>query len=217
MGVPPGTAGATNDDIVFPPGGFTYSANVHQAGQLDWPQVEQTEATLWHLTRIASITYRSYLETKAGETRNDIFFLKITGFPSLDPLKATYESANLPEGFTLEQGRKWMVALVDKTRKRPNRNQDKYLADSGAGDYTSFLEWKLMVSNSAAYRVPWKSLNRINKKHEKSNHYWCFIGIGKELAKIFASNDYEVGIAARRTDLLKELATEMQQKPTRLR
>jgi short-subunit dehydrogenase len=34
-------------------------------------------------------------------------------------------------------------------------------------------------------------------------------GIGKELAKIFASNDYEVGIAARRTDLLKELATEM--------
>ena len=34
-------------------------------------------------------------------------------------------------------------------------------------------------------------------------------GIGKELAKIFASKDYEVGIAARRTDLLKELATEM--------
>ena len=31
-------------------------------------------------------------------------------------------------------------------------------------------------------------------------------GIGKELAKIFASNDYEVGIAARRTDLLNELA-----------
>ena len=34
-------------------------------------------------------------------------------------------------------------------------------------------------------------------------------GIGKELTKIFASNDYEVGIAARRTDLLNELATEM--------
>jgi short-subunit dehydrogenase len=34
-------------------------------------------------------------------------------------------------------------------------------------------------------------------------------GIGKELAKIFALNGYEVGIAARRTDLLKELATEM--------
>ena len=37
-------------------------------------------------------------------------------------------------------------------------------------------------------------------------------GIGKELTKIFASNEYEVGIAARRTDLLKELATEMQTK-----
>ena len=34
-------------------------------------------------------------------------------------------------------------------------------------------------------------------------------GIGKELTKIFASNDYEVGIAARRTDLLNELAIEM--------
>ena len=34
-------------------------------------------------------------------------------------------------------------------------------------------------------------------------------GIGKELAKIFASNDDEVGIAARRADLLNELATEI--------
>ena len=34
-------------------------------------------------------------------------------------------------------------------------------------------------------------------------------GIGKELAKIYASNDYEVGIAARRTELLNELASEM--------
>ena len=34
-------------------------------------------------------------------------------------------------------------------------------------------------------------------------------GVGKELAKIFASNDYEVGIASRRTDLLNELAAEL--------
>jgi short-subunit dehydrogenase len=38
-------------------------------------------------------------------------------------------------------------------------------------------------------------------------------GIGKELARIFASNGYEVGIAARRTDLLKGLAAEL---PTRV-
>lgn len=104
MGVPPGTAGAANDDIVFPPGGFTYRANVHQQGQPDWPPVEQTEATLWNFTRIANITYRSYIETKAGETRNNLFYLKISGFPSLDPLKATYESVNLPEGFMVERG-----------------------------------------------------------------------------------------------------------------
>jgi short-subunit dehydrogenase len=34
-------------------------------------------------------------------------------------------------------------------------------------------------------------------------------GIGRELAKIHASNDYEVGIASRRTDLLNELAAEL--------
>jgi short-subunit dehydrogenase len=34
-------------------------------------------------------------------------------------------------------------------------------------------------------------------------------GIGKELAKLFASNQYEVGIVARRTDLLNELAAEL--------
>jgi len=34
-------------------------------------------------------------------------------------------------------------------------------------------------------------------------------GIGKELARIFASNGYEVGIAARRTDLLNELEAEL--------
>jgi len=34
-------------------------------------------------------------------------------------------------------------------------------------------------------------------------------GIGKELAKIFAFHGYEVGIAARRTDLLNELAAEI--------
>jgi short-subunit dehydrogenase len=39
-------------------------------------------------------------------------------------------------------------------------------------------------------------------------------GIGRELARIFASNDYEVGIAARRTDLLNELAAEA---PTKIR
>lgn len=38
-------------------------------------------------------------------------------------------------------------------------------------------------------------------------------GIGKELTKIFASHGYEVGIAARRSDLLNEIATEM---PTKI-
>ncbi|MBW1848867.1 MAG: SDR family NAD(P)-dependent oxidoreductase, partial [Deltaproteobacteria bacterium] len=38
-------------------------------------------------------------------------------------------------------------------------------------------------------------------------------GIGKELTKIFASHGCEVGIAARRTDLLNELIAEI---PTKI-
>lgn len=34
-------------------------------------------------------------------------------------------------------------------------------------------------------------------------------GIGKELAKVFSSNDFEVGIAGRRTNLLEEIASEL--------
>ena len=34
-------------------------------------------------------------------------------------------------------------------------------------------------------------------------------GIGKELAKVFSSNDFEVGIVGRRTNLLEEIASEL--------
>jgi hypothetical protein len=153
MGVLPGTAGATNDDIVFPPGGFTYRANVHQEGQLDWPQVEQTKATLWNLTRIASITYRSYMETKAGETRNNIFFLKIIGFPSLDPLKATYESVNLPEGFMLEQGEEMNGGIGGQDEKASRIVIKINISQTVApGEYT--FQFKVIVDGVKFGNVP---------------------------------------------------------------
>ncbi len=37
-------------------------------------------------------------------------------------------------------------------------------------------------------------------------------GIGKELAKIYSLNEYEVGIVGRRTELLNSLASELQTK-----
>jgi hypothetical protein len=103
MGVPPGTPGAAADDIVTPPGGFTYRANVHNQGQPDWPAIQETEVSLKSFSRTFSIKYRGYIETKAGETRNNIIFLEVSGFPPLDPLKVSYQAVNMPEGINAEQ------------------------------------------------------------------------------------------------------------------
>jgi hypothetical protein len=103
MGVPPGTPGAAADDIVTPPGGFTYRANVHHQGQPDWPAIQETEVSLKSFFRTLSIKYRDYIETKAGETRNNIIYLEVSGFPPLDPLKVSYQAVNMPEGINAEQ------------------------------------------------------------------------------------------------------------------
>jgi len=80
---PPGPPGAANDDIVYPPGGFTYRANVHQQGEPDWPPIQQTEVTLDALSGTVDIQYRDYIETEAGETRNNIIFLNGQNAPEL--------------------------------------------------------------------------------------------------------------------------------------
>lgn len=107
MDVPPGTPGAAADDIVTPPGGPTYRANVHQEGQPDWPPIQQTEVSLKSLFRIISIKYRDYIETRAGETRNNIFYIKVGGFPPLDPLKVSYEAVDMPDGINVET--EWQI------------------------------------------------------------------------------------------------------------
>lgn len=101
---PPGPSGAANDDIVYPPGGFTYRANVHQQGQPDWPAIQQTEVTLDAFSGTVGIQYRNYIETKAGETRNNIIFLDGQNAPELlNPLQVYYRAVDLPDGITIER------------------------------------------------------------------------------------------------------------------
>ncbi len=116
-----GTPGAANDDIVYPPGGFTYRANVHQQGERDWPAVQQTEVTLEALSGTIDIQYRDYIETKAGETRNNIFFLNGRNAPELlDPLQVYYVAVDLPDGITIERDRQMYGGIggQDKTSSR---------------------------------------------------------------------------------------------------
>ena len=100
----PGPPGAANDDIVYPPGGFTYRANVHQQGQPDWPAVQQTEVTIETLSGTVDIKYRDYIETKAGETRNNIIFLNgRNALELLNPLQVYYRAVDLPDGIAIER------------------------------------------------------------------------------------------------------------------
>jgi hypothetical protein len=109
---------ASNDDIVYPPGGFTYRANVHQQGQPDWPAVQQTEVTLDALSGTIDIKYRNYIETKAGETRNNIIFLSGRNAPELlDPLQVYYRAVGLPDGITVERDGQMYGGIGGQDRK----------------------------------------------------------------------------------------------------
>ena len=115
---PPGSSGAANDDIVYPPGGFTYRANVHQQGERDWPAVQQTEVTLEALSGAIDIEYRDYIETKAGETRNNIIFLNGQNAPELlDPLQVYYRAVDLPDGITIDRDGQMYGGIGGQDRK----------------------------------------------------------------------------------------------------
>ena len=114
----PGPPEAANDDIVYPPGGFTYRANVHQEGQPEWPAIQQTEVTLEALSGTIDIQYRDYIETKAGETRNNIIFLSGKNAPELlDSIQVYYRAVEPPDGITVEQGKQMYGGIGGKDKE----------------------------------------------------------------------------------------------------
>jgi hypothetical protein len=93
------------DDIVTVPGGAAYRANVHQAGVPDkWPSILLTDILLRNGYHDLSVHYRSYIESKAGETRNNIIETSIdisnTGAPLVNH-ELTLYSMSVPQGIIL--------------------------------------------------------------------------------------------------------------------
>jgi hypothetical protein len=61
------------DDIIFTPGGLGYMANLHQEGEESiWPPIQVSEVVLGNNIDTIHIGYRAYIETKAGQVRNNI-------------------------------------------------------------------------------------------------------------------------------------------------
>ncbi len=109
----------TPDDIVYPPGGPAYRANVHQAGVPDrWPSIQSKDVTLKGPSGIAQVSYRDYIESKAGQTRNNIISVYLPDAPPVNGTKAielSLEAVDAPEGISLTYGDN--VHLADPARR----------------------------------------------------------------------------------------------------
>jgi len=94
------------DDIMPAPGlGPAYRANIHQQGEESpWQPIEVFEAFLGNGSNEAHIYYRKYIETQAGETRNNIIKVIIPG-KEVDSL--TLYADYVPQGIILTDGMQW--------------------------------------------------------------------------------------------------------------
>ncbi|MFH1016160.1 MAG: hypothetical protein V1771_04095 [Chloroflexota bacterium] len=65
-----------------------------------------------------SIRYRSYIETAAGQTRNNIIGLDARNAPEIaDPLQITYRPEGLPDGIAIERGQQMYGGIGGQDKK----------------------------------------------------------------------------------------------------
>jgi hypothetical protein len=101
------TAEGQADDIVpVPGGGPMYRANVQEQGVHNpWPPIEDKKVTIGISPDVAEIYYRDYIETEAGQTRNNLFSIYL---PNAIPSNTTYiktilQGVDLPSRITVTQ------------------------------------------------------------------------------------------------------------------
>jgi hypothetical protein len=93
------------DDLSATPGGITYAANVvgiNSSGEQEpnpWPPIESVTKTLGNGLENITVQYRAYIESQAGQTRNNIFWItRATRFE--DNNLVLYQSTR-PDGIEL--------------------------------------------------------------------------------------------------------------------
>jgi len=96
------------DDIMPAPGmGPAYRANIHQQGvENPWPPIDTTEVTLGTSFETDTVyaRYRDYIETEAGESRNNIVFVSM-GNRAVSSLNLY--TVNLLTGIKVTEGMRW--------------------------------------------------------------------------------------------------------------
>ncbi len=101
--LPPAEGQEAPDDIVITPGGRAYRANVHHQGEENpWPSIESTRVVLGSGADSLRISYRDYIETGAGETRNNIIHVGKEG--GLHGSNLALYAVAVPAGIELTDG-----------------------------------------------------------------------------------------------------------------
>ncbi len=133
------TAEGQADDIVpVPGGGPMYRANVHEEGVKNpWPPIEDTEVALGEPPDGAQIWYRDYIETGAGQTRNNLFTIYLPDAISSDTtyIKTVLQAVNLPSGITVTQD-DWEWHGSDPARRSKTALVNEISPQLDAGEYT---------------------------------------------------------------------------------
>jgi len=107
--------GEAPDDFVPAPGmGPQYRANmiaVRRDGTHvvnPWPSIQSTEVTLGIPSDAMQVTYRDYIESEAGQTRNNIFYIYQPGNgPGDTRLEVILKDTDLPSGITITEDWQW--------------------------------------------------------------------------------------------------------------
>jgi len=97
-GTPPTTTVLAADDVIITPGGYAYRANIHEQG-VNNPFVPIQIAVVSLIgDDDIQMNYREKIETKAGETRNNILWLYGTDISVKQGMKVLFTPENLPPG-----------------------------------------------------------------------------------------------------------------------
>ncbi len=97
-GTPPTTVVLASDDIIYTPAGPAYRANVHEQGVRNPFLPVQTVVVSLSGAEDLRLDYRSTIETKAGETRNNILWLYGTGVSGKQGETVIFTPEDLPPG-----------------------------------------------------------------------------------------------------------------------
>ena len=93
------------DDLIITPGGYCYRANFHQEGvENPWPSIESATVLLDDNDPASYLSYRDYIETVAGDTRNNIF--RVTT-PTWDIQSLELYTSDMPSGIEIVESTQW--------------------------------------------------------------------------------------------------------------